>query len=210
MAEEGPVRELCEESTCSVCLQFFRDPVMIPECGHNFCRACLTHSWGALEGAEASCPQCRGRAQEGTLRPNQQLANFVDIIRKLRPEKGLGEAGVMEAEGKGGVCELHQEPLELFCREDEAPLCLVCSRSQEHRDHQVTPLEEAAGGKKTSIAGKKERVCQKHQKPLKLFCMDDEAPLCVVCDQSLEHQYHRIVPAEEASQKYKVRNRPGG
>ncbi|XP_048342914.1 E3 ubiquitin-protein ligase TRIM7-like [Sphaerodactylus townsendi] len=204
MAEEGPIRELCQESTCSICLDLFRDPVLIPGCGHSFCRACLTQSWGEPAGADTSCPQCRGPAREGDLRPNQHLANIVQVTRKLRPEKGPEEAaGEKEAGGEGGVCQLHQEPLELFCREDEAPLCLVCSRSQEHRDHQVIPLEEAAGEEKPPIAAKKERVCQKHQKPLKLFCRDDEAPICVACDRSGEHQYHKIVPAEEASQEYK-------
>ncbi|XP_015266127.1 PREDICTED: tripartite motif-containing protein 7-like [Gekko japonicus] len=53
------------------------------------------------------------------------------------------------------------------------------------------------------MAARKERVCQKHQEPLKLFCEFDEALICVVCEQSQEHQYHDIVPVEEASQAYK-------
>uniref|UniRef100_A0ACB8EFD1 Uncharacterized protein n=1 Tax=Sphaerodactylus townsendi TaxID=933632 RepID=A0ACB8EFD1_9SAUR len=145
MAAEGAQKELCEEASCSVCLAFFRDPVMIPECGHTFCRACLTHSWGALEGAEASCPQCRGPAKEGTLRPNYQLANLVKIIQKLSPLEGSVK------KRKRGVCELHQEPLELFCQEDEGLLCLVCSRSREHRDHRVIPLEEASQEKRNEF-----------------------------------------------------------
>ncbi|XP_010142918.1 PREDICTED: tripartite motif-containing protein 7-like, partial [Buceros rhinoceros silvestris] len=35
---------LQDEATCSVCLEFFKDPVSI-ECGHNFCRACIVKSW---------------------------------------------------------------------------------------------------------------------------------------------------------------------
>ncbi|XP_015283666.1 PREDICTED: tripartite motif-containing protein 7-like [Gekko japonicus] len=204
MAAEGPLKELCEEASCSICLDFFNDPVTIAECGHNFCRACLTRSWGESGAAEPSCPQCRGKAREGSLRPNQQLANVVEIIKKLSPleEKGAEAKG---GEGKGGVCEKHREPLELFCKDDEAPLCVVCGRSQEHRGHRVTPLEEvAAREKKAVVAAIRERVCQKHQEPLKLFCKDDEAPICVVCEQSQEHKYHNIVPVEEASQEYKA------
>lgn len=141
MAAESPVKALCEEATCSICLEFFRDPVILTECGHNFCRACLTQSWGESR-AEASCPQCRGRAREGNLRPNQQLASFVEIAKKfsLRDEK--------EAEAKGGICEKHQEPLNFICKDDEAPLCVICSRSRGHKNHKVIPLEEAAGKKK--------------------------------------------------------------
>nr|XP_056722803.1 E3 ubiquitin-protein ligase TRIM7-like [Euleptes europaea]XP_056722807.1 E3 ubiquitin-protein ligase TRIM7-like [Euleptes europaea] len=184
MAAGGAVQELCEEASCSICLDYFRDPVMIVECGHNFCRACLTRSWGA-PGAEASCPQCRGRARKRNLRPNQQLANFVEIIQKLSLQEGKG------AEGEGGVCEKHQEPLKFFCVEDEAPLCVVCSRSEEHQDHQAV------------VVGRRERVCQKHQEPLKLFCKDDKALICVVCDRSKEHRNHETLPLEEASQEYK-------
>ncbi|XP_060094968.1 E3 ubiquitin-protein ligase TRIM11-like isoform X1 [Heteronotia binoei] len=204
MAAEGPLKELCEEASCSICLDFFRDPVMIAECGHNFCRACLNRSWGEAGAAEPSCPQCRGKAQPSSLRPNQQLASFVEIAKRFSPSAGKG-AEAKGGEGEGGVCEKHREPLKFFCREDEAPLCVVCSRSQEHRGHQVTPLEKEAAGEKEQrvVAARTARVCQKHQKLLKLFCKDHEAPICVVCEQFQEHQYHDIVPAEEAAQEYK-------
>ncbi|XP_015263960.1 PREDICTED: tripartite motif-containing protein 7-like, partial [Gekko japonicus] len=48
------------------------------------------------------------------------------------------------AAGKGGVCQKHQEPLKLFCKDDEALICVVCDRSKEHRDHETLPLEEAS------------------------------------------------------------------
>ncbi|XP_060095016.1 E3 ubiquitin-protein ligase TRIM7-like [Heteronotia binoei] len=199
MAAEGAVQELCEELSCSICLDFFRDPVTIAQCGHNFCRACLTQSWGERSGAaELFCPQCRGRAQPNSLCRNQKLATLVAMLKKGSPSAAKG------GEGEGGVCEKHREPLKFFCREDEASLCVVCSKSQKHRGHQVTPLEkEAAGEKERVVAARTARVCQKHQKLLKLFCKDHEAPICVVCEQFQEHQYHDIVPAEEAAQEYK-------
>nr|XP_056722194.1 E3 ubiquitin-protein ligase TRIM7-like [Euleptes europaea] len=201
MAGGGPLKELCEEASCSICLDFFRDPVSIAECGHNFCRACLIRSWGE-SGADASCPQCRGRAQEGSLRPNQQLANLVAIIQKLSPQEGKEETRKGQKRRRG-VCEKHQEPLKFFCVEDQAPLCVVCRRSEEHKRDEVIPLEEPAGEKKTVTAARKERVCPKHQEPLKLFCKDDEALICVVCDLSKEHNHHEIIPVEEAFQEYK-------
>ncbi|XP_048345245.1 E3 ubiquitin-protein ligase TRIM7-like [Sphaerodactylus townsendi] len=205
MAAGSAVKDLCEEATCSICLDFFRDPVILTECGHNFCRACLTQSWGDLQGAaEASCPQCRGRAQGGTLRPNLQLANVVEIAKRLSLQEGK-EAGVKGGEEKGGICEKHQEPLRFFCKEDEAPVCLVCGISKEHKDHEVIPLEEAFQENRAVVAARKGKVCQKHQEPLKLFCKDDEALICVVCDRSKEHRDHETLPLEEASQEYKDR-----
>ncbi|XP_078244508.1 zinc finger protein RFP isoform X2 [Pogona vitticeps] len=128
------LQDLSEEATCSICLDYFKDPV-ITECGHNFCRACLTHCWEGSEGEEASCPQCREKVRRNLI-PNRQLANFVEIA------KGLRFQGETITEGKGGACGKHQEPLKLFCKDDEAPICVVCDKSKEHREHQVVPLEE--------------------------------------------------------------------
>ncbi|KYO25299.1 zinc finger protein RFP-like [Alligator mississippiensis] len=136
MAAESSVENLRDEATCSVCLDFFRDPVMIMGCGHNFCRACITQYW---EGAETdvTCPQCRQTFPQRTLGPNRQVGNLVELV------KGLS---VRLAEGAGGqrVCGEHGETLKLFCQDDEAPICVVCDRSWVHRAHSVVPLEEAA------------------------------------------------------------------
>ncbi|XP_076998117.1 pyrin isoform X2 [Tamandua tetradactyla] len=42
-------------------------------------------------------------------------------------------------------CERHmKQPRLLFCEDHQEPVCLICSLSQEHRGHQVRPIEEAA------------------------------------------------------------------
>ncbi|CAM4637503.1 unnamed protein product, partial [Lepidochelys olivacea] len=68
MAAESPVESLQEEATCSVCLEYFTDPVTL-ECGHNLCRACIAQCWEGPDTA-ASCPQCRETVQQRNLRPN--------------------------------------------------------------------------------------------------------------------------------------------
>ncbi|XP_060125700.1 zinc finger protein RFP-like [Zootoca vivipara] len=136
-ASGGHIQRLRDEATCSICLDYFKGPVTIPECGHNFCRSCLIQYWGESE-AEASCPQCRERVQRRDLIPNRQLANMVEIVQNLSLQEGREEG-----EGKGRMCEDHQEPLKLFCKEDEAPICVVCDRSKEHKHHEVIPLKEA-------------------------------------------------------------------
>ncbi|XP_062978490.1 zinc finger protein RFP-like [Elgaria multicarinata webbii] len=133
----SPVQDLCEEVSCSICLDYFRDPVTVTECGHNFCQACLSKYLGKKD-TEASCPECRGTFQKGNLRPNRPLAKMTEIAKKCRDE------GVKRAEEKGGVCEKHQEPLKLFCKDHETPICVVCDRAKEHKEHEVVPLEEAS------------------------------------------------------------------
>ncbi|KAK9405738.1 zinc finger protein RFP-like [Crotalus adamanteus] len=133
MAAEAPLQYLLEEATCSICLDYFQDPVLIPECGHNFCRGCLTGSWGTSE-SEASCPQCRQTFGPRNVLPNRQLARLVEMARRC--EDPWGEDG-------GRVCPKHREPLKLFCKHHETLICVVCDRCKKHRDHSVIPAEEA-------------------------------------------------------------------
>uniref|UniRef100_A0A8C8VM16 Zinc finger protein RFP-like n=1 Tax=Pelusios castaneus TaxID=367368 RepID=A0A8C8VM16_9SAUR len=56
--------------------------------------------------------------------------------------RGLRLESVKKAETEG-LCEKHREPLKLFCKDDQIPICLVCDKSKEHRDHTVIPAEEA-------------------------------------------------------------------
>nr|XP_008104091.1 PREDICTED: zinc finger protein RFP isoform X2 [Anolis carolinensis] len=139
MASGDSVKKLCEELACPICLGYFKKPVMIISCGHNFCQSCLDQCW---EGKEASCPQCRKKMQEGDIRPNRQLANLVEVAKEL---------GSQKAEEKGSVCQRHQEPLKLFCKDHEAPICVVCDRSKEHKNHNVIPLDEASKEYKDQI-----------------------------------------------------------
>nr|XP_006124861.2 E3 ubiquitin-protein ligase TRIM39-like [Pelodiscus sinensis] len=124
-----------DEVTCPICLEYFTDPV-ITDCGHNFCRACLSWCWRELE-PKFSCPQCRETILRRHLRPNRQLGNLVELVKRLRLPAGPGP------EGQPG-CERHQEALKLFCQEDQAPICVICRESREHRAHTAVPIEEAA------------------------------------------------------------------
>ncbi|KAM6396183.1 E3 ubiquitin-protein ligase TRIM7-like [Rhynochetos jubatus] len=47
-------RSLQDELTCPVCLEYFNDPVLVAECGHNFCRACVTQCWETRRGGSAA------------------------------------------------------------------------------------------------------------------------------------------------------------
>ncbi|KAK2861677.1 hypothetical protein Q5P01_001210 [Channa striata] len=42
-------------------------------------------------------------------------------------------------------------------------------------------------------------VCSEHLEKLKLFCLDHEQPVCVVCRDSKEHNNHRFRPVTEAA-----------
>ncbi|XP_067391488.1 zinc finger protein RFP-like [Emydura macquarii macquarii] len=139
MAADNPVESLQDEATCLTCLEYFTEPVTL-ECGHNFCQACIIKCWGG-SNTDVSCPQCRQAVQHRNLRPNRQLANIVEITKRLSLKVTKG----------AGVCVEHQEPLKLFCKEDQTPICVVCDRSRAHKSHTVVPIEEAAEEYKENI-----------------------------------------------------------
>uniref|UniRef100_A0A674K138 Zinc finger protein RFP-like n=1 Tax=Terrapene triunguis TaxID=2587831 RepID=A0A674K138_9SAUR len=161
MAATNPVESLQEEATCPVCLEYFTEPAIL-ECGHNFCRACISQCWEGSDTA-ASCPQCRETVQQRNLRPNRQLANMVEIAKRLSLQAAKGAGG-------GGVCERHQEALKLFCEEDQTPICVVCDRSRAHRAHTVVPIEEAAQEYKERIQGHLKTLREEREKlPCPIF-----------------------------------------
>lgn len=124
---------LKKEVVCSICLEYFKDPVAI-HCGHNFCQVCITQCWGKWE-ADGACPQCRKSSQQRNSTENQHLARIVEIVKCLEVAKALEE---------DKVCERHLKPLKAFCKDDKIPICMVCSICKDHRRHNLIPREEAA------------------------------------------------------------------
>ncbi|XP_060932237.1 zinc-binding protein A33-like [Limanda limanda] len=46
-------------------------------------------------------------------------------------------------------------------------------------------------------------LCSLHSKKLRLFCLDHQQPVCLVCRDSEKHSDHRFRPIDEAAQQYK-------
>uniref|UniRef100_A0A8C0IRM4 Zinc finger protein RFP-like n=1 Tax=Chelonoidis abingdonii TaxID=106734 RepID=A0A8C0IRM4_CHEAB len=159
MAAESSVESLQGEVTCPVCLEYFTEPVSL-ECGHNFCRACISQCW-ERSARDITCPQCRETMQQRNLRPNRQLANVVEITKRLSLQAAKGTGGE-------GVCGEHQEALKLFCEEDQTPICVVCDRSRAHRAHTVVPIQEAGQEYKERIQAHLKTLREEREKLLGL------------------------------------------
>ncbi|XP_072237474.1 nuclear factor 7, brain-like [Leuresthes tenuis] len=48
-----------------------------------------------------------------------------------------------------------------------------------------------------------EALCSLHSEKLKLFCLDHQQPVCIICRDSEKHTNHRIRPIEEAARQHK-------
>nr|XP_020665726.1 zinc finger protein RFP-like isoform X2 [Pogona vitticeps]XP_020665727.1 zinc finger protein RFP-like isoform X2 [Pogona vitticeps]XP_020665728.1 zinc finger protein RFP-like isoform X2 [Pogona vitticeps] len=156
MASESPLETLQREITCSICLSYFKEPVSI-DCGHNFCQACITQCWGRSDDENTSCPQCRRWSRKRSFRPNRELGNVVEVAKRLRLEAATSLAGQR-------LCEKHQEPLKLFCEEDETPVCVICRESRAHKAHPMLPIEEAAQDYKKQVASHVKALKKRREK----------------------------------------------
>ncbi|CAH2224622.1 E3 ubiquitin- ligase TRIM39-like [Pelobates cultripes] len=168
-AKPNPIKDLQDELTCPICLDNFKDPVSI-ECGHNFCRACISRTWRGIH-TQFSCPQCRKVSKWRFFRPNRLVENVVEITNRLLESK------INNADKK--TCQLHQEPLKLYCLEDQQKICLVCRESIFHKNHNVIPLEESTSEFKGNLKEKiqtlkmefadlTQRKCEEQEKSQKL------------------------------------------
>ncbi|XP_040106078.1 tripartite motif-containing protein 26 [Oryx dammah] len=142
MAASAPLRSLEEEVTCSICLDYLRDPVTV-DCGHVFCRSCTTDI-RPVSGGRPACPLCKKPFKKETIRPVWQLASLVENIERLKVDRGRqpGEAAQEQVDAR--LCERHREKLHYFCEDDGKLLCVLCRESREHRPHSAILVEKAA------------------------------------------------------------------
>ncbi|XP_068450232.1 E3 ubiquitin-protein ligase TRIM39-like [Clinocottus analis] len=119
-------KDLC----CTVCQEVFRDPVVL-SCSHSFCKDCLKRWW--REKPSQECPICKRRSSR--LDPPRNLVL-----------KNLCESFLLERDQRAPetLCSLHSEKLRLFCLDHQQPVCLVCRDSKTHKNHRITPIDEAA------------------------------------------------------------------
>lgn len=142
MATSAPLRSLEEEVTCSICLDYLRDPVTI-DCGHVFCRSCTTDV-RPVSGGRPVCPLCKKPFKKENIRPVWQLASLVENIERLKVDKSRQPGEVAREQQDAKLCERHQEKLHYYCEDDGKLLCVMCRESREHRPHTAVLVEKAA------------------------------------------------------------------
>ncbi|KAM9095139.1 probable E3 ubiquitin-protein ligase TRIML1 [Sarcophilus harrisii] len=129
-----PTEDLQKELLCSICGNFFTDPVSI-ECGHNFCHCCILTN--CQEASTFFCIECKRVSQLRDFKANKRLGKLAAIAKKLKPHRSQD----FEDRGK---CEVHQNMKILFCEDDQRPICVSCSQTQEHEAHTLYCVDEAA------------------------------------------------------------------
>ncbi|XP_051783853.1 E3 ubiquitin-protein ligase TRIM16-like isoform X1 [Erpetoichthys calabaricus] len=191
MMAEAQLCGLQDEFTCSICLDTLTDPVTIP-CGHNFCLKCLTNYWD--QSQECSCPQCRENfSTRPALRRNNLLNEVIKKLQKTTISPPLPPSPSQNYAGPGDVeCDA--------CTGKKfraVKSCLTCPASycQTH----LQPHYEVAAWKGHKLVDPdrnlKEKLCEKHQKSLEIYCKADDSCICLMCVVT-GHNGHKMVELE--------------
>ncbi|XP_073468227.1 LOW QUALITY PROTEIN: E3 ubiquitin/ISG15 ligase TRIM25-like [Aquarana catesbeiana] len=185
--------DLRKELECSVCLDFYTDPVTL-KCGHNFCRDCIGRVLDTQEGSGGySCPECREEFQDRpALHRNITLRNIVENFLSTHPDRE--ESGVFCT-----YCIHTPVPAVISCLMCEASLC-----DNHLRVHSKSP-EHVLCDPTTSLENRK---CSVHKKILEYYCTEDSTCICISCCLIGDHIGHKKESLDEASEmkKKKLRN----
>uniref|UniRef100_UPI0037E9062C nuclear factor 7, ovary-like n=1 Tax=Semicossyphus pulcher TaxID=241346 RepID=UPI0037E9062C len=95
--------------------------------------------------------------------------------------------------------------LQSWWREKENRECPVCKRK--NSNELIPPNFALKNVCETFIQERDQRaseaLCSLHSEKLKLFCLDHQQPVCVVCRDSEKHTDHRFRPIDEAAREHK-------
>uniref|UniRef100_A0A8C2KLX3 Uncharacterized protein n=1 Tax=Cyprinus carpio TaxID=7962 RepID=A0A8C2KLX3_CYPCA len=118
-------------------------------------------------------------------------------------------------------CEIFKDPVVLscshsFCKEclqqfwriKKTQECPVCRRRSSRDDPPCNLAlknlsESFLKQRNESHSSGSEEICNLHSEKLKLFCLEDKQPVCLVCRDSQQHDNHKFRPISEAVSSYK-------
>ncbi|XP_051507572.1 tripartite motif-containing protein 16-like isoform X2 [Myxocyprinus asiaticus] len=174
---------------CPICLHLLKDPVTTI-CGHSYCMKCIEEYWDRdSQKGVYSCPQCR---QTFTPRPalsrSTVLAEVVERMKRAEPES-VKASSLLGCAVSGDVeCDV--------CTETKLKAiksCLVCLASYCETHIQTHYTSSALKRHKLVNASPhlQEQICSQHDKPLELYCCQDQQLICMQCA-LINHQNHSI------------------
>ncbi|XP_056308901.1 E3 ubiquitin-protein ligase TRIM39-like [Danio aesculapii] len=208
-----------EDLTCPVCKGNFKDPFVLT-CKHRYCTECLRSLWRDTE--TKTCPLCR-RQSSLELPPDMCILHnvklqlfcvedqqyvcltcvnseehtnhtFRSIKRGISSLKETKERSSTESET---ICSLHNEKLQLFCQEDEQPVCVDCVYAETHTNHSFKSISEAVSTYKEKLKTEMKTLEEdrKHKENLKGEFEESAKHIKVKVDHTekqIEHQFEAL------------------
>ncbi|XP_035277464.1 tripartite motif-containing protein 35-like [Anguilla anguilla] len=134
-------------------------------------------------------------------------------------------SSLLEEELSCPVCtEIFRDPVLLSCSHSFCKACLqryweqkgsqecpVCRRrssmDQPRTNLSLRNICEAFLKERSQRAKAGSEVLCLHSEKLKLFCLEDQIPVCVICQTSKNHENHKMRPVQEVAEEYKEKLR---
>ena len=200
--ESTPLSMEAKEHTCSVCLEVFSEPKVLP-CCHTFCLKCLEKTArSAQRKGEITCPQCR---KTHTI-PSSGMTGFLtDFIASHEIEvEQLKSPTAPKPVNNASVCGECEEVghLEHYCCDCQNYLCPSCVQAHKklraYRGHKAIPIEEL---NVATLQSSQVQYCTTHRdEALKLFCETCPTLVCRDCT-LVEHRDHKYIFVQDARKK---------
>lgn len=222
-------QNLEEVLTCSVCVQMFREPVVLP-CQHSFCKECIrfiaeksklgpSHEEASESSASEDvhqviyCPVCRAPTNLGAhgvagLPRNFQLAEIVERFSSDgKVEDNTPHCAVCEEDSQSKAAKYCCYCRLLYCGD-----CLAAYHPMKGalKQHRLISSEEYVSQGKMNVdqAGEdpkfisNQSTCDQHHQALSLYCVSCGVVLCLGC--IVDHPEHKVRDIVTAAKKEKV------
>ncbi|XP_036452829.1 E3 ubiquitin-protein ligase TRIM39-like [Colossoma macropomum] len=176
-----------EEFKCCICLDVLTDPVSTP-CGHNFCMACIEQCWTSAEVHH--CPLCK---EKFSTKPELKVnTTFKAVVHHFQMKMGGSKPTV-----PCDVCSGQKMKAVKSCLDCGTTFC------ETHLENHKTAPRLIKHKLMDPVENLEDYICQKHERPLELFCRDDQTSVCRFCTEG-DHKTHSTVPIEEESGERKM------
>ena len=143
--------QISEDFTCCVCLKVLEDPVSLPHCSHNVCFVCAREfvEHYANKQIAVTCPLCCAPVDVGLadLQHNKLLEKAIAQLKSSASSPAISrnvETPIQQISSVYPVCDMHNEPCNLFCVKDLKLVCALCVLpGSQHEKHSITPAKES-------------------------------------------------------------------
>ena len=191
-----------EHLTCSVCLEPFEDPKVLP-CLHSYCHGCIVNLTKSAETNTINCPECRlvVEVDENTVSalPSNFFVNNLLATMTLTNDKPTAKTIVCDS------CD-SEDAAQSRCNDCGIFLCQYCTdfhkRSRSLKHHKLLTMNELKSNPGPQSIAEKIR-CPKHKdEVIKLFCETCQTTICRDCI-IIDHRQHEYGFVEEVAVKEK-------
>ena len=183
-----------EHLKCAICLEELRDPRLLPQCSHYYCKDCIHRVARMATTTTITCPQCRKEcpipAQIGSFVEQLQPAHFVSSIKEVFAELSTDTTCEMCTGDSKAVA---------LCRTCSRHICSYCKdvhlSVMDYKDHKVVDIATEYPSPPAGL------LCLHHPMELctKVYCYDCKHTLCSECimdhnivNEKKKHKFERL------------------